>query len=249
MSLLALQQQFRTWLTSERADVAAHFGERASAGLAVYLNNYRSQLMACLTESYPKTRAWLGDTAFEATAATHVDGVPPHAWTLDVYGLDFPETLDTLYPEDAEIGELARLERDLALAFVGPDAASVDPTQLADIDWDAAVIKFAPTFTLLPVTTNAGAIWSAIDEQQTPPPAVRMSERTSIAIWRQHFTPTFRTVTAEEAAILEQARAGQCFGAICATLVARMGEQRGPVFAGSLLSQWLADGLIVSIDS
>lgn len=249
MSLLALQQEFRSWLTSERADVAARFGEPARAGLAVYLNNYRSQLMACLAESYAITRAWIGDTAFNAAAATHIDAVEPHAWTLDDYGLDFADTLDTLYPEDPEIGELARLERDLASAFVGPDAPPVDSANLAHIDWDAAIIKFVPTVTFLAVTTNVGAIWSAISEQKSPPPAERLPEPANIVIWRHNFTATFRTMTAEEAALLEQARAGQCFGVICATLVARMGEEHGPVLAGSLLSQWLADGLIREISS
>jgi hypothetical protein len=247
MSLLALQRDFQTWLTSESAEIAVRFGERAHAGLAVYLNNYRSQLLACLATSFPTVRAWIGDRAFDGAAATHIDSVPPQGWTLDAYALDFPQTLDSLYPRDREIAELARLERDLAVAFVGPDATPVDPAALGNIDWDSAVLHFVPTFALLRVTTNVGAIWSAINAQQNPPPSVHLPEPASIAIWRDHLVPTFRTVTAEEAAILEQARSGQRFGAICANLVECLGEERGPAIAGSMLSQWLADRLIVHI--
>src|SRR6188472_3757343 len=103
MNLLALQRNFRAWLTSEASDVAAQFGERARAGLGVYLNNYRAQLLACLSASYPILRAWIGDSAFEGAAASHIDSVPPHSWTLDAYGLDFAETLQARYPDDPEI--------------------------------------------------------------------------------------------------------------------------------------------------
>jgi hypothetical protein len=247
MSLRALQENFQAWLTSESAEAAAQFSERAPPGLAIYLNNYRAQLLACLSATYPVVRAWIGDVSFEAAAAKHIDAVAPHAWTLDAYGLDFPETLATLHPSDPEIAELARLECELGLAFVGQDSAPFDPAALADIDWDAAVIQFVPSFTQLPVTTNVGAIWSAINANETPPPAVRLPKPASLAIWRDGFAPRFRTVAAEEATFLEQVCEGLTFGAICAALVERLGEERAAAAAGAFLSQWLADHLIAHI--
>jgi hypothetical protein len=247
MSLLALQQNFRTWLTSESAEVEARFEERARAGLGVYLNNYRAQLVACLSASFPVLRAWMGDAAFEGAAASHIDNVPPHAWTLDAYGLDFHETLRRLYPTDPEIAELARLERELESAFVGPDSALVDPAALADVDWDAAVIQFVPTLRLLSVTTNAAAIWSAISNGETPPAAELLPEPASLAIWRQHLAPRFRRVTADEAAAICEAREGQTFGSLCADWIERHGEEQGPALAGALLGQWLSDGWIADV--
>ena len=247
MRLLALQQNFGTWLRSESAEIAARFGERARPGLAVYLNNYRAQLLSCLSASFPVLHAWIGDTAFEAAAARHIDRVPPHAWTLDAYGLDFPETLTELYPADPQLVELACLERELGAAFVGPDAARVDPAALAEIDWDAAIIHFEPNFRLLPVTTNVAAIWSAISDHETQPAAVRLTEPTSLAVWRDALAPRFRTLTADEATVLTQLREGETFGAICAALVERLGEERGAATAGSLLGQWLSDHMIVRI--
>jgi hypothetical protein len=107
MNLAALQRDMRSWLTVEARDAAARFGERAEPGLAVYLNNYRGQLMTCLSESFATVRAWLGEAAFDAAAAMHIDRLPPHNWTLDAYSLEFPDTIDALYPEDPEVGELA----------------------------------------------------------------------------------------------------------------------------------------------
>jgi hypothetical protein len=244
MRLLALQQHFGTWLKSESAEVAAYFGERARPGLAVYLNNYRAQLVSCLSASFPVLRAWLGDTELEAAAARHIDSVSPHAWTIDAYGLDFHETLTALYPADPQIAELARLECALAAAFVGPDAPGVDPAALAEIDWDAAIIHLVPTFGILPVTTNVAAIWYAINERETPPPAARLTEPASLAVWRDDFAPRFRTLIAEEVTVLSQVRERKTFGAICAALAERLGEERGAAKAGSLLGQWLADRMV-----
>jgi putative DNA-binding protein len=247
MTLLALQQDFRAWLTTEPSELPSQFSEQARPGLAVYLNNYRSQLLSCLSASFPVVRAWIGDAAFDGAAAHHIDRIPPHEWTLDAYGFDFPDTLETLYPGDPAIAELARLERELAAAFVGPDAEMVNPGTLTDIDWDAAVMHLAPTFTTLAVVTNVGAIWSALTAGETPPFATFLTERAALAIWRHNFAPTFRTVTADEADVLAQIRAGETFGSICARLVARLGEDQGAAIAGAFLSQWLSDGLIVHI--
>jgi hypothetical protein len=247
MTLLALQQDFRTWLTTEPAELPSQFIEQVRPGLAVYLNNYRSQLVACLTESFPVVRAWLGDARFDGAAAHHIDRVPPHGWTLDAYGLDFAETLGVLYPNDPEIAELARLECELAMAFVRADAEPLDPGTLAHVDWDSAVIQLTPSFTTLRVATNAAAIWSAISAGDTPPTATSLPEPAVLAIWRQNFAPRFRTVSAEEADVLAQVQNGETFGGICAGLVARLGEEQGTAIAGAFLSQWLSDGLLARI--
>jgi Putative DNA-binding domain len=244
VSLAALQRDFRSWLTVEAPEAAARFGERAQAGLAVYLNNYRGQLIACLAESFSAVRAWLGDAAFDSAAATHVNRRPPHSWTLDAYALEFPETIDMLYPEDREVGELARLERDLGLAFVGPDAESLDRAALERIDWGGAVLELVPTFSLLTVTTNAAALWSALHAGETPPPAAVLDESATIAIWRNQLAATFRTLEPMDARALRMVKEGRTFAEICAAVTDEAGEEEGPTVAGSLLWRWIHDGMI-----
>jgi hypothetical protein len=246
--LLALQQTFRCWLTTESPEVAARFGDGAQAGLRAYLNNYRAQLLACLSASFPVLRGWIGDAAFEGAAATHIDNVPPEAWTLDDYGLDFPETLQKLYPANPEIPELARLERALAAAFVAVDCEPpVDPAHLANIGWDTATIHFVPSVRRVPVTTNVAAIWSAVANGDPPPDVARLPEPASLVIWRHDLAPRFRVVTAEEWSVLCQLRQGETFGSVCTSLIERLGEEQGPARAGSLLGQWFSDGLIAQV--
>jgi hypothetical protein len=247
MSLAALQRDFRAWLTVEAADAVARFGERAEPGLAVYLNNYRGQLMACLAESFAAVRAWLGDAAFDRAAATHIDRLPPHSWTLDAYALEFPETLDLLYPEDPEVGDLACLERNLGLAFVGRDADPLDLQALAHINWDSAILDLVPTFLLQPVTTNAAAIWTAINAAETPPAAAVLPELASIAVWRNGFAPAFRTLEPMEARAISMIMEGSPFAEICAEVAVEVGEEQGPSVAGNLLGRWLSDGILARI--
>ena len=247
MTLLAMQRDFRTWLTTESPEAAARLGRPGAAGPAVYLNNYRAQLMACLAESYPMLQRWLGDAGFAAAAAEHIDRVTPHSWTLDAYGADFAATLDALYPDDREVGELAALEWALAVAFVGADAEPVAASALADVDWDRAVLTFAPTHACLPMASNAAVIWSALANDEPPPAAALLAEPAVVAVWRAELAPTFRILAPAEATGMRMVADGASFGALCERLVADHGDDAGPQLAGAMLGQWLADGLISAV--
>jgi hypothetical protein len=247
MNLAALQRDFRSWLTVEARDAAARFGDRAEPGLAVYLNNYRGQLMVCLSESFATVRAWLGEDAFDTAAATHIDRRPPCSWTLDAYALEFPETIDALYPDDPEVSELARLERDLGLGFVGQDAVPLDLAALAHIDWNSAVLDLVATFSTLPATTNAGAIWSAINAGQTPPAAAVLDAPAVIAIWRREYSPTFRTLDPMESQVMSMVADGRTFGEICRVIIDEVGEAEGTQVAGNLLGRWISEGMVAAV--
>jgi hypothetical protein len=222
-------------------------GPTAAPGLSVYLNTYRGQLMDVLRESFGTVQAWIGGEAFEGAAATHIERIPPRSWTLDAYALDFPQTLDLIYPDDPEIGELARIERELGLAFVGRDATRLDRATLTGVDWEAAFLELAPTLRILTVTTNAAAIWSSLSAGEPPPAATPLPEPAAIALWRDDFTPTFRTLDAVERGALLKVRHGVTFGTLCADLVAQVGEIDGPVLAGGLLARWLEDAIVVGV--
>ena len=81
--LAELQRDFRVFLTDASPTAIERLGGAGQPGLAVYQNNYRSQLVACLESSYPQLRLWIGADAFLSAAVTHIDERPPHGWTLD----------------------------------------------------------------------------------------------------------------------------------------------------------------------
>ena len=247
MSLLGLQRDMRAWLLAEDRHAAMRLGDGVAPGLRVHLNNYRAQLVACLADSFARTRDWIGDEAFDRACALHIERVPPSSWTLDAYPRDFPATLTLLYPDDPEVAELAWIEGALGEAFVAPDASALSAADLADIDWDRAVLAFTPTLDLGALTSNAPAIWSALTEGEVPPPAELLAEPGAILVWRHDHISRFRAIDQVEHQALSWARAGMPFAALCEHMVASWGENDGIARAGAMLGQWIADGLIVGV--
>jgi len=243
MSLLALQRDFRNWLVDAPGTLPQQDG--LQPGLDVYHNAYRVQLCDCLKESFERVFLWLGEKRFLEAARTHIESHPPHGWTLGIYGEGFDATLARLYPDDPEVAELSWLDWSLCRAFDGADALVALPSALGEMDWDAAVIRFVPTVRLRATTTNAGAIWSALSAGTTPP-AVQASTGGLLA-WRHELTPCYRAMDEIDRIILEQAMAGARFGTLCWMLVEQLGETQGVARAGTLLGQWLQEGLVCEI--
>ena len=241
MSLLDLQRDFRLWLQTGDDDAAENFPASARPGLGIYQNNYRSQLAGCLEESFPVTLAWLGGQAFHAATVAHVEAVPPSSWTLDLYGRDFPATLRHLYPDDPEVGDLASLEHALGEAFVADDSPPL-AMDLAFIDWDRARFRFVPSLAILPLSSNAPAIWSAIIAKDNPPPAVALPEDGALIVWRTDERCQFRSIgLAERDALAYLSTPGTTFGSFCNSSRGRVEE------IGQWLGAWIANGLIAQI--
>jgi Putative DNA-binding domain len=249
MSLLALQRDFRAWLIIGESCEAAKFGAAARAGLGVYQNNYRAQLVACLEDAYARVKAWLGDEPFLAATIAHIEQTHPRDWSLDRYGHDFAETLRTRYPQDPEVAELAWLDRTLADVLVAPDANPLEPDQLAIVDWEHAVLRLTPSLRLGRLTTNSAAIWSALSAGTVPPSVEQLPTPATLLVWRQGFTSCFRTLDGRETQAIEHVRAGRTFGALCANLVGSEGEEAGVRIAGTWLAQWLREGLLVGVEA
>ncbi len=249
MGMIAHQRDFRDWLHLADGDAAARLDVSDARGLSVYQNNYRAQLMICLEESYPQLLTWLGDDLFRAAAARHIDENSPSSWTLDDYPAGFPAGLREQFPDDAEVAEIAELELKLADCFVAADAAALDLAVFGKVDWDTAILRLVPSVSLLPIHTNAAAIWSALANGTKPPQPVFQSELSHLVIWREDNVSCFRPVDAPELALLDQMQNGCPFAQVCATLVEHLGEIEGVAQAGTLLAGWARDHMICLADS
>jgi Putative DNA-binding domain len=249
MTLAELQRDFRSWLVTASADAASRLGAGATAGLSVYQNNYRAQLVGCLEESFPLVRAWIGDEAFLGAAIAHIDSHPPHAWTLDAYADDFNETLTARFPNNPDVQELAWIEHALSKAFIAPDAEPLPLDALAAIDWDSARLLLAPSFMSHAATTNAESVWSALWEEKEPPEGEILAEPGALIVWRRGFTSRLKQVDALEHEALVQLQQDGSFAALCDLLVERLGEADGVAKAGALLADWLGSELITGVDA
>lgn len=247
MSLLALQRDMRAWLAADEDEGVARLGVGAAPGLRVYQNNYRAALVACLTDSFKQTGAWIGGDALYEAIVFHVMRVPPSSWTLDAYTRDFPESLSQLYPDDPEVAELAWIDHALGEAFVGADSPAIGPAEAATIDWDAARLHLVPTLAMAPLTTNATAIWAALAAGEDPPGAEPLPAPGAILVWRQDQVSQFRAIDLAERDALVAVQDGQSFAELCAAHVEAAGEEAGIARVGGWLGQWLADGLIAGV--
>lgn len=246
MNLAEFQQTFRHWLVSAADDAACALGNHR-AGLAVYQNNYRAQLVACLEQAFPHLRRWLGDEAFLAASITHIDRHPPRAWTLDAYPEGFYPTLLEVFPHNPDVHELAWIESALNQAFVAADAQPLTLEALATLEWDTAVLRLAPSLRCHALTTNADAIWSALWQAQPAPPAQMLEAAGGVLVWRRQFTSRLRQVDAMEFQALAQLQGDGSFAGLCEWLVARLGEEVGVARAGEYLAGWLGSELIVEV--
>ncbi|HEY9104575.1 DNA-binding domain-containing protein [Chitinimonas sp.] len=245
--LAELQRDFRHWLIQALPDAAERLG--GEAGLAIYQNNYRTQLVGSLKASYPLLQQWLGEARFLATAVWHIDRHPPHAWTLDAYAEGFETTLIERFPDNPDVHELAWLEAALGQAFVAADAAPLPAALLAEIDWERARLQLTPSLQCRDICTNAEAIWSALWQEQTPPEAEMLAEPAGLTVWRRDHTCQLRQVDTLELAALQQLQIDGSFAALCTLLVSLLGEAEGLQKAGALLVGWLANELIVGVNT
>ena len=247
--LAEMQRDFSDWLVHAGSDDGLRGGLVAARGLGAYQNNYRTQLVNVLRASYPQLRVVLGDEAFLELAIHYVEQQPPSSWTLDAYGADLADSLRALYPHHPDLQELAWIEWALSEVFVAPDTGTLAPADLASIDWETATLRLSPGLRQREATTNVMAIWSALQDQATPPEPAMLDAPAGLLAWRQGFMSRLRQVDAiEHAALLSLQQNGR-FDALCDALVERLGEEQGIARAGQLLAEWIGSGIVVGADA
>ncbi|HEV7436625.1 putative DNA-binding domain-containing protein [Sphingobium yanoikuyae] len=207
----------------------------------------RTFFFTCLEVGFPRTRAWIGEDMFLHAAVHHIDSVPPSNWTLDAYGRDFPTTPARLHAADPEIAEIASIEVALEDLFVAADSYAVGLDGLDDVDWDRAVLTFAPSIDLLHLQTNGFVIWSALVDQKEPPAPQYLDTPDVALLWRQGEQCRIRTIDDAELQALLKLRCGMTFGALRRDAALSLGEEAGMALVGRWLGLWLSDQMVVAI--
>jgi len=246
MTLAQLQRDMQAFLASGSAASAARVSP-LRAGLTVYQNNYRAQLVGCLEQTYPHLRTFMGAEAFHYAAVSHIGRRPPQAWTLDAYGAHFGLTLRELFPDNPDLHELAWIEWSLEAAFIAQDAAPLAASALAGADWDNTGLVFSPSLALAPLRTNAAAIWDALQAGEAAPEASMLEQGAGVAVWRRGFSTSLRVIAPDELAAFASASGPRGFSLLCASLAERLGAEEGIARAGALLAAWLASEMVTGL--
>lgn len=253
MTLGALQRQFQQHVLSGGADIASVIrpgGIGIERRLAIYHHAYRARLVDTLRDSYGHTLRYLGDDAFDAAALVHVEAHPSDHPNLRWYGRDFPQTLAARFDEDPEVAELALLDWTLRHAFDGPDAPVLTLADLAAVApeaWGRIGFVLHPTFTRLQLHHNTLALWQAMDEDETAPPAAALAAPGELLVWRRGHQPHFRSLQPVEVMALDSLHDGTGFAAMCALLAERFADVDTATEAGTLLRRWIDEELLSAI--
>ncbi len=242
MTLLAEQTHF---LAEIAADDDA---PPSSIGMGIYRNAYRARLIGALESGYERTRRWVGDDAFEAAAAHYILTQPPHSWTLDAFGAQFPEVLAGLFAGDPEVAELAWLEWQMQQAFGAVDlpelgAAQLGSAGLDESDWENLRFTMAAGFTAREVSHDLSGLWAQLREdtaQQAENPA---RADYALIVWRRAMQPHFRLLELTEFSALSHLINGATLGQT-GTALEQVGSD--PAQLGQWLATWLGEGLFAA---
>jgi hypothetical protein len=237
-------------------------GPVAGFGVAERLHIYRHAYMARLTEalreSFGHSARYLdaqfdgkGVSAFDRLAAAYVQSHPSAMRNINAYGQDWPRWLGEHLARWPELSELAGLDWQLRRSFDGPDGMPLTLQGLAacvgEPGWEWQPLRPVPTFGRLQFSTNALALWHAMDQDAPVPAAATLAAPLTVVVWRVGERPHFRSVEPFEARALDALVEQGSFGAMCA-LLQQQGEALAPAdlaaAAGALLRRWVDEALL-----
>lgn len=250
----AFQDRFLARIADPEAQTPPDPDRRFEQGLSVYRNNYRAALIEALGQTFERTQRWIGETPFHQAAAHYLILNPPTGWTLDDVGRGFDQTLQDLFPDDPEVGELAWLEWSMHRVFTAPDAIPLGAQDLAaltapftEADWDGLQLDFMPRLSTRVVHHDLADLWRRLGSEQVDGALERLSEPRSCHVVREGEEPVFFLAPGPEAALIEVLRSGGTFGQVCQVLSERLGDEQAALEVGAMLGRWLSMGLLHAV--
>lgn len=256
IALAELQRQFQQFVLGGDFAVVRTItdGPRGRAGprLAIHHDGYRVRLRDALADTFGTLRQYLGDAVFDTACARYVETRPSTFRNIRWYGADFADFLRSTAPYDRQrsLAEIAQFDWALVSAFDAADAIPIAFTDLASLPttaWTEVAFEFHPSLRRLALTTNAPALRLAADRGEPLPAAITFDEPVEWLVWRRGHDTHFRSLHANEAAVLDTAGAGASFPRICAHAGEWFDANEASAQAARWLRQWLDDGLIAGL--
>lgn len=250
--LAVIQHRLADFIVNETpcglpADVDAAGPLKGERGMQIYHRAYRERLAEVLADSYPKCQLYLGTALFEELAYQYIGAHPPKERHLGTYGAHFAVLLQSVYPDNPELPDLAQLEWALREVF---DTTNVPAWTLADIGEtgpEACLASGAvlhPSLSLHTVRTNAVTIWHAIDGDVEVPEVTLWAQPRTLAVWRKDLRPHFKSLDTEEAGFLiELGKSGASIADVAHAWEVS-GRLRDPSVLGDWLAGWWSDELL-----
>jgi hypothetical protein len=225
----------------------------ARTRLAIYADAYRLRLLEALETDFVALRALLGAEEFEQLGRAYIDAHPSDHYSLRYFGRHLGRFLAQAAPyrDQPLLAEVARFEWALTDAFDAPDAGVAAVDDMAGVppeSWPGLRFALHPSLQRIELQWNVPAIWNAVDAEQPLPPPQPAEYPVGWMVWRQGLQIFFRSLSVDQAWMLDALRDGQTFAAVCEGLTEWVDAQHVALHAAALLKQWLEDGLITRIE-
>ena len=248
-SLAELQAAFRRYLLAgdnEAALCAEVTAGRvpAASRLDVYRHAYYVRLQDALAHDFPALLAAAGEKKFGRLMAAYLRERPSTRPSLRWLGEPLVDWLRA--SNEPALADVAALEWAVLQAFDTRDAAPLTPAHLRDFPsdrWPELRLALHPSVSLLSVTVNARAIWSAVRRREEPPALAPQTER--LIVWRAAGGPVVQSISGSADLLLRLLASGTSLGSVCETLAQSIGRNEVPAFVAEQLHEaatrgWLA---------
>lgn len=259
-ALEELQRGFRDYLLQGRSEairplVRATQERRGEAErrLVIYAEAYRLRLKEALATDYTLLAAWLGAESFDTLMDHYIHAHPSRHYNIRRYGHRMGQFLAASAPwcGDPLLAELARFEWLQGLSFDAPDAEPLRVEAIAAVpaaQWGGLRLRFHPSLQRHDFHWNAHEFWSALRGDEPFPDARYLARPIPWLFWRQGRSNLFVSLDAESAQLLDLARGGADFAALCEALCARHPEAEVPQRAAAALKGWVEEQMIVATE-
>ncbi|MEL6541606.1 MAG: DNA-binding domain-containing protein [Pseudomonadota bacterium] len=254
------QAEFMRALLDQDAPLPEGWGNSHALGLSVYRGNYRNALMAALEETFERTGRYLGEEPFRTARINHAIANPPSHWTIDAVGAGFDDTCAKLFPNNAEVEELAWLEWAMLDLVGAPDETPVTPQDFAaasagfgDAEWLGLGLTFQSRATSRLVTHDLTALWKSLSDPEAVRDLRGYEAEQGCLVWREGERPTFLMVEADSARAFDAVQKGARYGDLIELLAGQDADEAAigdaAQRAGAMLGLWLQEGIVTGFSA
>ena len=255
-SLGDLQRAFQDFLLAGGDGFAAAVRDSRKADrttlLDVYRDGYALRLIEVLTNDYPGLMAMCGPADFDHLARAYIAAHPSRHPSVRWFGRDLADFAASTPPYSGApaCAEMARFEWALGDAFDSPDMPPIAATELMTLPpeaWETLQFAVLPSLRRLTLAFEIPQAWQQAGEVEPGNLEVEPApEPAPWVIWRPEFMTSFRSLEADEAAMLDALVRGLPFPDLCEALVEQVSEDQIPARASGLLRTWVDEGMIAS---
>lgn len=255
MNLIELQNAFQTYLLDDQApsESAAPFlaamidDEKVGIQkrLNIYHHAYRARIIEAIATAYPNVKQCLGCERFGEVVQGYIAQNPSTFRNMRWVGDDLASYLQTLYPKQPFIADLATFEWALSLAFDAQDLPTLTIEDLSAIppeEWSGLHFSWHPSVKCLQAQTQVIAAWQALEAGEPPNDAL---EKTTYLVWRHEMMSYFKTLGTREAQAIELMMSGKTFGDLCTLLAQSEDEAQAMTIAAGYLVEWLNNDMLL----